>query len=117
MLEHLPEDIRHGLETARLRAQRRSTRLCVHVDGAVFPILRLWDTGFAVEIARAPQLRGLVDIYDGPRHLIECLIMASDSESGEMHYEFKRATVVSDTPVRDYADDRTPPFAYLPGRA
>lgn len=114
MLEHLPEDIRRGLEAARMRAQRRRSRLCVHVNDTVFPILRLWDGGFAVDAQRVPQLRGLVDIYDGPRHISQCLIIASESDGGEMSYDFKRATAVTETPVRDYADDSVVPMGYLP---
>lgn len=114
MLEHLPEDIRRGLETARLRAARQRSRLCVHVNDAVFPVLRLWEGGFAVEARRVPQLRGLVDLFDGPRQIAQCLIIASENDGSEMVYEFKRSTAVTETPVRDYAEDRPAPFGLLP---
>ncbi|MCC5970465.1 MAG: hypothetical protein JJU15_10965 [Pararhodobacter sp.] len=114
MLEYLPEDIRQGLEVARARAQRRRSRLCVHVNDVVFPILKLWETGFAVDARRVPQLRGLVDIFDGPRHLSHCLIIASDTDGDEMQYEFKRATSITERPVRDYVDESAAPSGYLP---
>lgn len=117
MLEHLPEDIRRGLDAARSRSQRRRSKLCVHVNDAVFPVLRLWETGFAVDAHRVPTLRGLVDIYDGPRQIRQCLIVASENDGNEMTYDFKRATDVSDRPVRDYATDSAQPSGYLTGPA
>ena len=114
MLEHLPEDIRRGLEEARRRNARRNSRYCLHVGGDVVPILRLWDDGFAVDAACAPGLRGLVDIHDGARHLCQCLIVASALEGGEMVYDFKRVTNAVAGPVRDYADERETPAGLLP---
>lgn len=114
MLEYLPEDIRRGLEAARARAGRQRARLCVHVGDAVFPVRRMWEGGFAVDAVRTPLLRGLVDIYDGPRHLSHCLIVASDTDGGDRIYEFKRVTPAGEGPMRDFADDQPPPI-YLPG--
>ncbi len=113
MLEHLPEDIRRGLDAARHRQQSRGTRLCVHLNDAVFPIRRLWDGGFAVDAARAPRLRGMVDIFDGPRHLLHALIIASELDEGEMRYEFKQVTAVGTGPARDYAEEAPAPAGFL----
>ena len=41
-----------------------------------------------------PSLRGLVDVYDGARHIFQCLIVASTVENGEIVCEFKRSTAV-----------------------
>ena len=106
MLEFLPEDIRKGLRQAMDRQARRSVRLSVHVGDAAFPVLRLWDGGFEVDSTRTPRLRGLVDLYDGPRHLSQCLIVAAAEGNGTMTYEFKRETAVLDRAPRDYAEDR-----------
>jgi hypothetical protein len=114
MMEHLPEDIRRGLVAARREAERKSTRLCVHLGDAVFPIRRLWGDGFAVDAARAPRLRGVVDIFDGPRHLLHALIIASELDEGEMRYEFKQVTVAGTRPARDYADERPEHSGFLP---
>jgi hypothetical protein len=113
MLEHLPDDIRRGLDVARKRAEQRSTRLCVHLNDAVFPIRRLWEGGFAIDAARAPRLRGLVDIFDGPRHLLHALIIASELDEGEMRYEFKQVTAVGTGPVRDFAEETPAPSGFL----
>lgn len=115
MLEFLPEDIRRGLLQAQERRARRGRRLSVHVGEAVFPVLRLWSGGFAVDSARTPRLRGRVALYDGPRQLSECLILAVSESGGETVYEFKRATAVADHPPRDWADEGAPaPSGLLP---
>jgi len=113
MLEHLPEDVRRGLEAARQRDTRRGTRLCVHLNDAIFPLRRLWEGGFAIDADRAPRLRGVVDIFDGPHHLLHALIIASELDEGEMRYEFKQATAPGRGPARDYAEDRPAPSGYL----
>jgi hypothetical protein len=118
MSEYLPKEVRAGLEAARKRHQMRRSRLCVHVGGEVFQVLRLWDDGFAMDAgdaARAPAMRGLVDLYDGPRHLSECLVVASIEENGEMICDFKRRTPAADRPALDfYRGDAAEPVALLP---
>lgn len=114
MFEFLPADIREGLRAAEKRALRKGSRLSVHAGDQAFPILRLWDTGFSVDSERVPALRGFVDIYNGPRHIIQALIIAVGEEAGEMTYEFKRDTVITDTPIRDYADEKPGNRGFLP---
>lgn len=114
MLEHLPEDIARGLAAARAREARKGTRLCLHVGDAVYPLRRLWETGFAIDAARAPGLRGLVDLYDGPRHISHCLIIASSVEGDERIFEFKRETPVERPQVTDYAPEGDGPKILLP---
>lgn len=117
MLEYLPEDIRLGLLAAQDRPRRGARRLSVHLNDAVFPLLRLWDGGFAVDSARTPRLRGLVDVYDGPRHLSQCLIVAAAIEGDQTIYEFKRETAAADRAPLDYAPDDPRPAGYLTGPA
>ena len=114
MLEFLPKEIRDGLEAARKRDLRRKSRLRVQVGEAVFPILRFWDEGFALDAALTPNLRGLVDVYDGANHIFQCLIVASTAENGELVCDFKRSTAVLDRPALDYWRDENAPVGYLP---
>lgn len=114
MLEFLPKDILDGLDAARKRNFARKSRLRVQVGDAVFPVLRFWHDGFALDAALAPKLRGLVDVYDGARHVFQCLIMASLEENGELVCEFKRATAVRDQAPLDYWRDENAPVALLP---
>jgi hypothetical protein len=113
MTDFLPEAVRKGLEDARKAALRRSSRLCVHDGDKVFRVLRLWDGGFAMDAEDAPKLRGHVDIYDGARHLYQCLVMTSREEAGERIFEFKWHTAVSDRPAADFERRREDPVALI----
>lgn len=114
MLEHLPQEIRDGLELARQRAARRRARLLVQIGDAAFPVLRLWQGGFAVDAAKVPALRGHVDLHEGGRHILRALIVASRVEAGELICEFKRQAPVMDGPALDYWRDPERPVALLP---
>lgn len=114
MLEFLPKEVREGLEAARKRDLKRKSRLRVQVGEAVFPILRFWDEGFALDASMTPNLRGLVDVFDGANHIFQCLIVASTAEGGELVCEFKRSTAVLDRPALDYWRDENAPVGYLP---
>ena len=112
----LPKEVREGLELARKRNQKKRSRMRVHVGEQAFTILRYWDEGFALDVDDAPHLRGLVDVYDGARHISQCLIVASTEEAGEMVYEFKRETMAHDHVPLDYDRDANAPVALLAKR-
>lgn len=113
MSDHLPKEVREGLEAARRADLKRTSRLRVRVEDEVYPVLRMWDGGFTLDAARAPHLRGLVDLYSGSRHLYQCLIVASAEEAGEMVYEFKRHTAAVEHAPLDFARDDDAPVALL----
>lgn len=114
MFSFLPDAVRKGMEEARKTAQRRSSRLCVHDGDKVHRVLRMWDGGFALDAEDAPQLRGFVEIYDGSRHLYQCLVMTSRDEDGERIYEFKWHAPVADRPALDFEVASDQPVALLP---
>ena len=114
MLEFLPQDIRDGLEAAKKRDWKRRSRLRVQLGDAVFPILRMWENGIALDASSTPHLRGLIDIYDGANHILQCLIVATTIENGELICDFKRATPVADRPALDFVRDENAPAGYLP---
>ncbi|WP_102222828.1 hypothetical protein [Acidimangrovimonas sediminis] len=116
MLEHLPVEVRQGLEMARKREARKRSRLRVHVGETVYPVLRLWESGFALDAETDPHLRGLVDIYDGSRHLYQALIVASNTEAGEVVCDFKRATPALDRAPLDFVRPDDAPSGLLPKR-
>ncbi|MEW9918404.1 hypothetical protein AB2B41_02220 [Marimonas sp. MJW-29] len=107
------KEIQAGLDAARLEHLRKASRLRLDIDGQIFPVLRMTKTGFSVSAEDAPHLRGLVDLYDGARHLFQCLIVASEEEAGEMHYEFKRATAVADGVPLDFEQDDNAPAGLI----
>ena len=114
MSEFLPESVRQELELARKQKLRKKSRMRVSVGGQQFTILRYWDEGFALDADDAPHLRGLVDVFDGARHLSQCLIVASEEEAGEMVYEFKRATQHAEVPTKDYEISEDATVALIP---
>ncbi|MEP2028333.1 MAG: hypothetical protein ABJI96_06450 [Paracoccaceae bacterium] len=113
MTTFLPKEVLAGLDAARLAALKKSSRLRLVVDDQIYPILRLWSTGFALDVSDAPHLRGLVDLYDGANHLYQCLIVALEEENGELIFEFKRSTVAADTAPLDFFREKNTPVALL----
>ena len=108
----LSTEVQAGLDAARMASLRKASRLRLEADGASYKVLRLWKTGFSLEAENAPHLRGLVDIYDGGFHTMQCLIVASEEEGGEIRFDFKRATV-----VLDFERAKDAPIALLGGQS
>ncbi|MHA6265280.1 hypothetical protein [uncultured Aliiroseovarius sp.] len=113
MLEFLPKEVREGLEAARKKDLKKKSRLRIRVNEEVFPVLKFWETGFSLDAERAPHLRGLVDLYDGSRHLYQCLIIASEEEEGQMKYDFKRKAEAHDHAPLDFAPEESAPVALI----
>ncbi|MEM6889313.1 MAG: hypothetical protein AAF636_14365 [Pseudomonadota bacterium] len=109
------KELQAGLDVARKITARKKTRLRVRVDGTAHPVLTLRKSGFAVA-DDVPALRGRVDLYDGERHLFQCLIVTSADEAGSRHYEFKRATAITDRAARDFALPDHAPVALITGK-
>lgn len=114
MFEVLPKELREGLDAARKRDIGRRSRLRVHAGDQIYPVIRYWEEGFALDADQVDSLRGLVDLFDGGRHLYECLIIASDIEEGELICTMKRATAALDRAPLDFARDEAAPVALLP---
>ena len=102
MTEYLPEAVLRGLEDARRNARRIAGRLCVHDGDQVHRILRMWDGGFSLAASEAPSLRGRIDIYDGSRHLSQCLVVTSSEEGEERVFEYKWHHSVAETAPVDF---------------
>lgn len=114
MLEFLPPEFQKGQRVGPpVRAQRKS-RLRVQVGDAVYPVLRFWHDGIALDASLTPRMRGLIDVYDGARHIFQCLVVASTVENGEVICEFKRSTAVTDKAPLDFWRDENGPVGYLP---
>ena len=113
MSTFVPDTVQKDLDAARLARLKSSSRMRIETPDGYFRILRLGHDGFTVAAEDAPHLRGLVDVYDGPTQLFQCLIVASREEAGEMHYEFKRATAVADRAALDFVAEALPPVALI----
>ena len=113
MLEFFPKELRDGLAHAQTFKARKKSRLRVQVGNATYPVLRFWPDGLAIEAQHTTHLRGLVDIYDGAKHIFQCLIMASEVDGDELICSFKRATAVLDRAALDYVRNEAAPVGYL----
>jgi hypothetical protein len=102
MLEHLPQEFREAQGAPRRRDRLRGRKLRLHIGDAVFPILRMWDDGFAVAAARLPRLRGAVEIREGRTRVWTCLIVAAEVVDGELVCAFKRLSPAQDSAPADY---------------
>jgi len=113
MTTFLPKEVADGLEAARKQALHKKSRLRVQAGSEALTVLKYWDGGFSVDLADAPQLRGLVDIYDGSIHMYQCLIVASEEEGSEMRYEFKRNTRAVQSAPLDFERSESAPVALI----
>lgn len=114
MVEFLPKEILEGIRRARQQDRVKKSRIRVVIGDDVYPVMALSDEGFSLP-SGAPHIRGLVDLYDGSRHLAQCLIVASSEEDDEMRYEYKRRTEASDRPPLDFDKDENAPIALITG--
>ncbi|AJE45303.1 hypothetical protein [Celeribacter indicus] len=114
MTDFLPKEVLEGLELARRRDLKKKNRLRVRVGEETYPILRSWETGFALDRENTEHLRGLVDVYDGARHLYQALIVAAREDGHEMSFDFKRATQHREGPPLDYDRPDDAPVGLLP---
>lgn len=109
----LPKHVQDGLDAARRAAHLKSHRLRVEMEGTPYPILRAWPGGFAVDAGHAQHLRGLVDLFDGARHLSQCLIVAASQEGAEWHFDYKRMTHATGSQPTDFVRARDAPVGLL----
>jgi hypothetical protein len=113
MDSHLSDEVLAGLRRARRLAMGKHNRLRVRAGDELFPVLAIRDDGFDLDAGVAPPLRGLVDLFDGGRHLAQCLIIRSEPEGDLIRYDFKRRTDVTDRPASDFARPDDAPVALL----
>ena len=113
MTTFLPADTMADLAAARTTRDARRSRTRVHAGGRSFTVLRETPDGFVLSLEDAPRLRGHVDLYDGAVHRMQCLIVASEIEGGEMRYEYKRATPHMDAAALDYVRALDAPVALI----
>ena len=114
MSTFLSREVQAGIDAAQKQALRKRSRLRVHVGEERYPVLKYMENTFSVDASTAPHLRGLVDIYDGGRHLYQALIVTSREEAGERVFEFKRNTMAATGPAVDFIVEENAPVGLLP---
>ena len=107
MSTFLSKDVLAGLEDAQKKmGAKKNKRFRVEFNKTRYPVLSLKKNGFSVEAEIAPEIRGLVDLYDGDKHLQQCLIVASKEESGIVYFEYKRSTATSTSAPKDFYQEK-----------
>ncbi len=114
MTDFLSREMRAEMDAARKAGLRRKSRLRIMAGDNVYPVLRLLPEGFTLDADQVIHLRGIVDLYDGARHLSQCLITASEVEGGELFCTLKWQTIAGEHAALDYVRDENAPVAYLP---
>lgn len=112
--DFLSAEIRAQMDAARRRDLKKKSRLRISDGRSDYPVLRTFADGFSIDASEVSHLRGIVDLYDGARHLSQCLIMAADVEGGELVCKLKWQTAATDRPALDYVRDEQAPAGYLP---
>lgn len=115
MTEFLSREMLAEMEAARKLALKKRSRLRILTGEETYPVLRMLPEGFTLDADQVAHLRGLVDLYDGARHLAQCLIMASDVAGGELVCTMKWTRRTTDVAPLDYVRDDSAPIGYLPG--
>lgn len=102
MIDFLPKEVQDGLDAARKASLRRNDRLCIHDGDEVFRVRRFWTDGVSIDAKHGDKLRGRVEIYDGARHVYQCLIENGRTEGHECVFDFKWLNPVADRPAADF---------------
>ena len=113
METHFSPDVMADLQKARLKNTAKKNRLRVRDGDSEYAVLRIWENGFSMIGGDAPHLRGFVDLYDGGRHLLHCLVIHAEPDGQVMNFEFKRRTVALDAAPKDYVVDSNAPVALI----
>lgn len=114
MSDFLSREVRAELEAARKLGLKKRSRLRIMAGDETYAVLRMLPGGFTLDADEIVHLRGIVDLFDGSRHLSQCLIVASDIEGGELICTLKWSTAASQTAPLDYERDENAPSGYLP---
>jgi len=84
--------------------ENRPVRLLALEAGARrYPIVAYGEDSCLIESADGSMPRGLVDLFDGDRHLAQCLIVLAAPEWPYLRCFFKRRTASRLEPPRDFA--------------
>ena len=68
-----------------------------------FPVLDLRPESCLIDAPDGAVLRGFADIWDGERHVAQCLILLAAPDGDLLRCTFKRRTPARSEPPRDFA--------------
>lgn len=89
----------------------KNTGLRVVSGNVSWPIRRIWSDGFALAVGQ--QIRGLVDVFDGERHVFSCLACENGTEGGEQLFVIQQRNKGHVRAPRDFASEADFPAGAL----
>lgn len=82
---------------------RPGPRLTMECGRLRFPVVAIGSEGCLIEALDGLVPRGLVDIWEGERHVAQCLIVLAAPDGPYLRCAFKRRTPSRREPPRDFA--------------
>ena len=82
---------------------RRGRQLYMECRSRRFPVVAMGSDGCLIDVPEGFVPGGFVDIFDGERHVEQCLIVFAAPEGPFLRCSFKRRTFSRLDPPRDFA--------------
>jgi hypothetical protein len=82
---------------------RREAGVVMECGRRRFPVIEIASDGCLIEPGDGGVPRGLVDIFDGERHMAQCLIVLAEPQGRYLRCTFKRWTPSRLGPPQDFA--------------
>jgi hypothetical protein len=83
--------------------RRRGHQLVMESGRGRFPVVAMGSDSCLVEVPEGTAPRGVVDTFDGDKHVAHCLIVLAAPEGPFLRCIFKRRTAPRLDPPRDFA--------------
>ncbi len=114
---HLPEGLKEA--ALQLRPNGKITkkhRLRLRSAGREIDIVDAWADGFSIRVSGPQPGRGIVDLFDGARHIRHGLIYQTGTVGDRRIYAFKTAQDPRMAQPADFARAADGPVALIPRR-
>ena len=107
----LDEEPRNEVDPPLRLAPLETTGLRVVSGHVSWPIRRIWSDGFSLAIGQ--QIRGLVDVFDGERHVFSCLACENGTDGDEQLFVIQQRNKGHAHAPRDFASEADVPAGAL----
>ncbi len=84
-------------------AGRRGDQLFMESGSRRFPVVAMGPDSCLIDAPEGWTPRGFVDIFEGDRHVEQCLILLAAPEGPFLRCSFKQRTASRTEPPRDFA--------------
>lgn len=99
METYIPTEAAAAIEVGRRKEKRRRSQYRVRAADGLYPVIEMDKTGFVIEAAEPPHMRGFVDLLEGEERVTRRLVVCVWARDGLVGYEFKRESGVGHVPA------------------